>query len=113
MFLNNILKTFFSDESWQKLRDLKKYLNRKKKFKKYRFARPRDLWLSFKAFLKDELEVIDKLDYEKAEIWMSAYSPAQMTRFSACRKEPETVNWIETHVKPGDVFCDIGAHVGA
>ena len=32
---------------------------------------------------------------------------------SACRKEPDTVRWIEEYLSEGDVFYDIGANVGA
>ena len=34
-------------------------------------------------------------------------------RTSACRKEPDTVRWIEEHLSEGDVYYDIGANVGA
>ena len=34
-------------------------------------------------------------------------------RLISCRKEPETIDWIETFIKPGDVLFDIGANVGA
>jgi len=36
-----------------------------------------------------------------------------MTRATACRKEPGTVEWIERNVRPGDVFYDVGANIGA
>lgn len=44
---------------------------------------------------------------------MEVSSFLQLERLRACHKEPETVSWIESFVKPGDVFYDIGANVGA
>lgn len=57
--------------------------------------------------------VLGRLDYEKRRIFMSVSSFLQLGRLRACRKEPETVAWIESFVKPGDTFYDIGANVGA
>jgi FkbM family methyltransferase len=34
-------------------------------------------------------------------------------RLHSCRKEPETIGWLESSVAPGDVVYDIGANVGA
>lgn len=34
-------------------------------------------------------------------------------RRMSCKKEPETIRWIEESMKPGDVLMDIGANVGA
>ena len=34
-------------------------------------------------------------------------------RLHSCKKEPGTVEWIEGWFRPGDVFYDIGANVGA
>jgi FkbM family methyltransferase len=34
------------------------------------------------------------------------------TRLHSCKKEPETIAWIEQEFKMGDVFYDIGANVG-
>jgi FkbM family methyltransferase len=34
-------------------------------------------------------------------------------RARASEKEPETVNWIENYMKPGQVFFDVGANIGA
>ena len=36
-----------------------------------------------------------------------------MKRLRACGEEPETVDWIAKNRRPGDVFYDIGASVGA
>ncbi len=54
-----------------------------------------------------------RLDYDKRRIYMAVSSLMQLKRLRACSKEPATVSWIESVVKPGDVFYDIGANVGA
>ena len=57
---------------------------------------------------------MDRLDYSKADIWLSIDSDIELkTRLRSCYKEPETVQWIEEFLRPGDVFYDIGANVGA
>ena len=48
------------------------------------------------------------MDYSAAEIFLS-----EGIRVNSCHKEPETVRWVETHLKSGQVFYDIGANVGA
>lgn len=63
--------------------------------------------------VKESIKLIGQLDYPRAEIKMGLDSSMQLYRLSACSKEPETVEWIETNVRPGDVFYDIGANVGA
>lgn len=35
------------------------------------------------------------------------------TRVNSCRKEPEMLEWIRNSFRPGDVFYDVGANVGA
>ena len=34
------------------------------------------------------------------------------TRLHSCKKEPETIRWIEEGLAPGDVLYDVGANVG-
>jgi FkbM family methyltransferase len=53
------------------------------------------------------------LDYDKKQIKMRIESIDQLHRSNSCKKEPETVKWIEESIRPGDVFYDIGANVGA
>jgi FkbM family methyltransferase len=48
------------------------------------------------------------LDYDKHEILMS-----RGVRTDSCAKEPELVAWLETTLRPGQVFYDVGANVGA
>lgn len=65
------------------------------------------------AQIKSNLTITGKLDYRDKEILMNVDSGTQLRRLNACAKEPETVAWIETNVKCGDVFFDVGANVGA
>ena len=44
---------------------------------------------------------------------VEAGNPRELSRIKAyVRKEPDTVEWINAHVQPGNVFYDIGANVG-
>ena len=65
------------------------------------------------ARLKGSLNPIAFLDYSRSEIKITADNSISFQRSVACKKEPETIQWIEANVKPGDVFYDIGANVGA
>lgn len=56
---------------------------------------------------------VGRLDYARSEIRMAVDHPWQQYRLRSCAKEPETVAWIEAEMKPGDVFYDVGANVGA
>jgi FkbM family methyltransferase len=73
----------------------------------------RFLPISFVAPVKEGLNPVGHLDYPGKSIKMTVDSSAQLERLRACRKEPETVSWLESHLRPGDVFFDIGANVGA
>jgi FkbM family methyltransferase len=44
---------------------------------------------------------------------MAVNSPWQAYRLASCAKEPETVRWLESEVRPGDCLYDVGANVGA
>lgn len=63
--------------------------------------------------LKRRIAPVGTLDYPRATLTMTLDSWVQIMRLGSCAKEPETVAWIERCVQPGDVFCDIGANVGA
>lgn len=54
------------------------------------------------------------MDYGRHPIYMCVDSWIENdVRLRSCNKEPGTVEWIEKWFKPGDVFYDIGANVGA
>lgn len=65
------------------------------------------------VMIKEAITVTGKLDYPRGDIHMALDNAVQIARLGACRKEPETVAWIEANVRPGDVFFDVGANVGA
>lgn len=65
------------------------------------------------AMLKDELHPTGLFDYPRARIAMGVASPMEYYRLRSCAKEPDTISWIESQVRAGDVFYDVGANVGA
>lgn len=68
---------------------------------------------SVKARVKQSFRPTARLDYARHRILLHADSADALYRTAAVRKEPETVEWIENYVKPGDVLYDVGANVGA
>lgn len=74
----------------------------------------RRLPLSVQATVKDRFTVTQRMDYDKAPIWLSIESGVERgLRSRSARKEPETVQWIEQSLRAGDVLFDIGANIGA
>ena len=78
--------------------------------------------LGFLDLLPDKLRIrilannrmIRRMDYSKKEIYLWIDSEFEYkVRLASCEKEPETVDWIESFLHPGDIFYDIGANVGA
>jgi len=64
--------------------------------------------------LRQGTAVVRPLDYDAAEVHIHADSWVEYDkRARSCSKEPETIEWLETHIQPGDVVYDIGANVGA
>jgi FkbM family methyltransferase len=63
--------------------------------------------------LKHSLSPTTRLDYARGSIRLQADSLLDVYRARACEKEPETVAWLETYLRPGDVFFDVGANIGA
>lgn len=55
-----------------------------------------------------------RIDYERADVLIGVTSRAEIiSRLRPVAKEPWTVRWIEQHLRPGDVFYDVGANVGS
>jgi FkbM family methyltransferase len=53
------------------------------------------------------------VDYGDGDLFIYADSDFERsTRTTPCAKEPDTIKWIHTLMKPGDVVFDIGANVG-
>ena len=64
--------------------------------------------------LKSGIRVVKKMDYERRDILLEVDSDFEYrVRLHSCQKEPDTVHWIETFIKEGDVLYDIGANSGA
>lgn len=71
---------------------------------------PTRIWLR----IRGNVQIVRQMDYDRAPINMVVDSWIENdVRLHSCRKEPGTVEWIESWFKPGDVFYDIGANVGA
>ena len=67
--------------------------------------------------MDDELVVretqVVRLDFPDCDIWIHASSPAEKNwRARSCAKEPWTVEWLRSAVRPGQVLYDVGANVG-
>lgn len=59
------------------------------------------------------MNIVEKIDYERYDIWLNINSQTEYkVRLNSCKKEPDTVEWIENFLQVGDVFYDIGANVG-
>jgi FkbM family methyltransferase len=59
-------------------------------------------------------ELIEKMDYRRHEVLLNVSSEIEhLLRRHSCEKEPETIDWIESFFKQGEVFYDVGANVGA
>jgi FkbM family methyltransferase len=55
---------------------------------------------------------VGELDYPGAKIVMGVPSIWAAKRLRSCAKEPWTVDWIESAMRPADVFYDLGASTG-
>jgi FkbM family methyltransferase len=62
--------------------------------------------------IKKNLDIIRKVDYPSQDVYMRLASPSEYKRIFPCDKEPWTVKWLETCLRPGEVMFDIGANVG-
>jgi len=64
--------------------------------------------------IREGTAVVRRMDYERCPIYMYVDSWFENeVRLHSCKKEPGTIDWIESWFKPGDVFYDIGANIGA
>ncbi|MGD8813633.1 MAG: FkbM family methyltransferase [Anaerolineales bacterium] len=64
--------------------------------------------------VREEAQLVHQMDYPRAPIQIVVDSWIEKdVRLHSCAREPGTVAWIEEWFKPGDVFYDIGANVGA
>lgn len=64
--------------------------------------------------IKERGSVLVLMDYKPHPIMLSVESIIEYTtRRNSAGKEPETIHWIETYIRAGEVVYDIGANVGA
>jgi FkbM family methyltransferase len=64
--------------------------------------------------IRSGTRIVRKMDYQQHNIFLNIESEVENAiRLHSCEKEPETVEWIQTCFKEGDIFYDIGANVGA
>lgn len=107
-YLKQITRKILSERQWRRLARLKARLSVSLYVRTLALL-PTPLMLS----VKESIQLTGKLDYPRGDILMNLDSSIQLSRLNACKKEPETVEWIETYIRPGDVLYDIGANVGA
>ena len=68
----------------------------------------------FQLELKERIRIFKEMDYDKSRIILNVESLVELhTRTHSCKKEPETIDWLEKNLRKGDIFFDIGANVGA
>ena len=64
--------------------------------------------------VKNEINPVERMDYAPRDIFLHVDSAVEHSvRLNSCKKEPDTVRWIETFLREGDVLFDVGANVGA
>jgi len=64
--------------------------------------------------LRSGMKIAKALDYERQQILLNVESNTEYDlRLHSCKKEPDTVVWIESFIRSGDVLFDVGANVGA
>lgn len=72
--------------------------------------------LSFgeKRLLQSMLSEVKTLDCDDLNILIHVDSLTEMnSRARSCSKEPFTIRWLQSNLRPGDVFYDVGANIGA
>lgn len=70
---------------------------------------PTKLWIR----IREESTIVRPMDYKSPiHICVDSWIENEV-RLRSCEKEPGTVEWIEKWFRPGDVFYDIGANIGA
>jgi FkbM family methyltransferase len=64
--------------------------------------------------IRNKAALVRKIDYPRTPIYIAVDSWIENElRSHEVKKEPGTVEWIESWLKAGDVFYDIGANVGS
>lgn len=118
--MNSLLRKLLSDRKYKALARVK---NKTLPNARYRLGQSPFLIIgsvfkllpdNSKVTLKSGINVVKKLDYERSDIFLNIDSDLEYrVRLNSCKKEPETIEWIETFFQEGDVLFDIGANIGA
>jgi len=67
-----------------------------------------------RVIVSERAPSVRPLVYSKTRVLLHVDSWIELkVRLKSATREPDTVRWIETHFRDGDVFYDIGANVGA
>ena len=113
--IKNLLKKTLTPEQYGRLAGLKRRLAGDDLLTQVRAAMlHRTLPATALLDLKNEINVIERMDYARGDVLLGVDSRIEYeTRLHSCKKEPDTVEWIETFLRPGDVLFDVGANVGA
>lgn len=66
------------------------------------------------VMMHESTDLVRKLDYADVPIYLHVESDVELrVRLYSVAKEPEMLPWIRKALRPGDVFYDIGANIGA
>ena len=64
--------------------------------------------------MHENTDLVRILDYADASIYLHVESDVELrVRLHSVAKEPEMLPWIRNSLRPGEVFYDIGANIGA
>jgi FkbM family methyltransferase len=106
-----LLNKMFTKEQYQNLAKIKKgTVQSARNF----FLFPiKTLSPTSKLGLKSAINIVEKMDYARYDIFLNIDSETEYkVRLHSCKKEPDTVNWIENFLREGDILYDVGANVG-
>ena len=113
--MKKVLRALLPTEQYESLARLRRGLPRKDPlFRIKQMIQHQALSTADLIELKGSINVKGKMDYARHDIYLHVDSLIEYeTRLHSCEKEPDTVKWIEDFMRPGDIFYDIGANVGA
>src|SRR4030095_460307 len=110
--MKKLLKRFLTPNQLNNLIKLREGLNNFAAHLILKFLRI--LPIRLRSSIKQNFNIVKVLDYPSQKIVLDIDSQIETySRLKSCGKEPETVRWIETFLKEGEVLFDIGANVGA
>jgi FkbM family methyltransferase len=109
--MQSVLSKILTKEQYQNLAKIKK--NGFQSTKNFILSPIKTLSPTSKIGLKSAINIMEKMDYERNDIFLNINSEIEYkVRLHSCKKEPDTINWIENFLHEEDVFYDIGANVG-